>query len=49
VARDHLFNVRFDDDEQRRLDWLTKRLNLTAASLIRMLIVERYRKEGGEK
>jgi predicted DNA-binding protein len=47
-VRRHLFNIRFSDDEQARLDALCAHLGVNAANLIRMLLKEKARELGIE-
>lgn len=46
VARDHLFNIRFSDEEQARLNAICTHLGVNAANLIRMMIKEKARDLG---
>jgi antitoxin component of RelBE/YafQ-DinJ toxin-antitoxin module len=46
AVRPHLFNVRFSEEEQARLERLCAHLGLTAANLIRMMLLEKERALG---
>ena len=46
VPRKNLFNVRFSDEEQERLDRVCEHLGVNAANLIRMLVKEKARELG---
>lgn len=48
LVRRHLFNVRFSEEEQARLDALCEHLGVNAANLIRMLLKEKARQLGVE-
>lgn len=47
-VRRHLFNIRFSDEEQARLDGVCEHLGVNAANLIRMLVKEKARELGVE-
>lgn len=47
-VRRHLFNIRFSEDEQARLDAICEHLGVNAANLIRMLLKEKARELGVE-
>lgn len=45
-VRSHLFNVRFSDEEQARLEAICEHLGVNAANLIRMLLKDKARELG---
>lgn len=47
-VRRHLFNIRFSEEEQARLDAVCGHLGVNAANLIRMLLKEKARELGVE-
>ena len=47
-VRRHLFNIRFSEEEQARLDALCEHLGVNAANLIRMVLKEKARELGIE-
>ncbi len=46
VVRKHLFNIRFSDEEQARLNAICLHLGVNAANLIRMMLREKARELG---
>lgn len=48
LVRRHLFNIRFSEEEQARLDAICGHLGVNAASLIRMMLKEKARELGVE-
>lgn len=46
--RRHLFNIRFSEEEQARLDAICEHLGVNAANLIRMMLKEKARELGVE-
>ena len=48
LVRKHLFNIRFSDEEQARLNAICAHLGVNAANLIRMMLKEKARELGIE-
>lgn len=46
LVRRHLFNIRFSEEEQARLDAICTHLGVNAANLIRMMLKEKARELG---
>lgn len=46
LVRRHLFNIRFSEEEQARLDAICVHLGVNAANLIRMMLKEKARDLG---